>query len=97
MGEKRPVTARRSSDTAQLFAFVVTGGTAVLLQVFRRSLASLFSQDPEVIAKVDQTVSSCPFHALRVSETLTYRQFIPQAWLLAIVALFDGVQGESTM
>lgn len=51
-----PRKAKRASQAAQIFAFSVTGVTAILLQVLRRSFGQVFSSDPLVVETFDRMV-----------------------------------------
>lgn len=56
LGANLPHKAKRASNAAQMFTFVITGITAILMQVLRRSFGHLFSKDPLVIEVFDRIV-----------------------------------------
>lgn len=93
LGANLPHKAKRACEAAQMFTVVVTGATAVLLQVLRRSFGHLFSKDPLVIEVFDRMVSSSLVCGLFRRSDASRKI---QAWLVAIVAFFDGIQGACT-
>lgn len=56
LGANQPNKAKRASEAAQIFTFVIIGITAILLQVVRHSFGYLFSKDPEVVEVFDRMV-----------------------------------------
>lgn len=56
LGANLPRKAKRASEASQVFTFVITGVTAILLQVLRRSFGHLFSKDPLVVEVFDRMV-----------------------------------------
>ena len=57
IGAGKPQQAKKAATVAQIFALSVVTTTAILIFVFRRSFATLFSQDSAVIAATDRCVS----------------------------------------
>lgn len=56
LGANLPHKANRASQAARYFALVVTGISAVAIQVFRNSLGHLFTKDLDVITMFDRMV-----------------------------------------
>ena len=56
IGAGKPQQAKKAAWTAQVFALSVVLTTAILIFIFRRSFATMFSQDPAVIAQADRCV-----------------------------------------
>lgn len=56
LGANLPHSAKRASEAAQIYTFVITGITAILIQVLRRHFAQLFSRDPLVLGLFDRMV-----------------------------------------
>lgn len=89
LGSGHPRKAYCAFKASQYFAFIVTSILVILLQVFRLNLGHLFSNDPLVIEVFDRMVGVRTAKAYQT----TCSPFGLQAWLMACVAFFDGIQG----